>query len=140
MNPRAVVCLLTALFVLACGRAGAAAPPPAHEQPLVLREADFGSTVTVSRGQHIALELIDRRPVPGSATVWTAESTQPGVVELTAQSHSTAGPARSGEYRASLVARRSGDAIIAIHGIATCEAMAKSNCPDQQQQISVRVT
>ena len=138
MTFRTATCFASLLLLTACGAAQTTAldrPPP-----VVLHETDFGRTLRVTQGQTLNLELTDRRPFPGSSTVWEATSSDPRILELTAHQHSATAPARDGTYTASLVAKATGTARILLVGATTCEAMAKSSCPDQAAQISIEVS
>ena len=83
---------------------------------------------------------MDKRPVPGSSLVWTASSTDPGVLELTSSEHAPAAPARDSLYSALFVADRRGTVKIHAAGATTCEAMLKSACPDRSADVVVNVS
>lgn len=125
--------------LVACGAPGHpnhdSVPPPA----VVLHESDFGRTITLAVGQEIRLQLIDARPVPGSSTTWDASSSLPAVLEVTNQVHERTAAAGDGSYVATLVARAPGSAAIDVRGLTTCEAMAKTSCPDRTAVIAVRI-
>lgn len=133
------LCLLAAS--LAAGACGAAGPigqgdPP---RPLTVTETDFGQTVMVVPGQHLRVVLIDRRPFPGSATIWTAVSSDAAVVRLVGQDRGPAGPGRDGTYTADFLAHLPGSARLSLTGATTCEAMAKPACPDRLGEVAVIV-
>ena len=90
-------------------------------------------------GQSIRVQLMDRRPFPGSSLVWTVSSTNPAVLELRSSEHGAAAPLKDSPYTAIFIARRSGTAQIQAVGATTCEAMRKSACPDRAADVTVEV-
>lgn len=126
------------LGAAACGAAGpvgqVASPPPA-----TVTETDFGQTVMLVSGQHLRVVLTDRRPFPGSATVWTATTSDAAILGLVGQNRGQAAPGRDDTYTADFLAHRTGTAHLVLTGATSCEAMLKSACPDRVAEISVIV-
>ena len=133
------VSVLAVAVVCACG--GTAAQAGGKTVSLV--EADAAKTFTVRGGDTIHITLQDTYPVPGSSLVWNVGSSastvlQPGVTTRSEQVRS--GPGRTDTYTADFLAVGAGQAVLGAKGATTCEAMAKSNCPDRQFTINVVVT
>lgn len=134
----ALYLLALSLGAAACGAAapvGPGGPPP----PVTVTETDFGQTMTVAPGQHLTVVLVDRRPFPGSATIWTAVSSDAAILGLFRQDRGQAAPGRDDTYTADFLAYRTGTAHLVLTGATSCEAMAKSACPDRVAGISVIV-
>ncbi|GAC1617169.1 MAG: hypothetical protein NVS9B1_26650 [Candidatus Dormibacteraceae bacterium] len=130
--------LALSLAAAACGAVapvGQGGPPP----PITVSETDFGQTTTVVPGQHLKVVLVDRRPFPGSATIWTAVSSDAAILGLFRQDRGQAAPGRDDTYTADFLAHRSGTAHLVLTGATSCEAMMKSACPDRVAEISVIV-
>ncbi|MGH7764489.1 MAG: hypothetical protein ACREOM_08745 [Candidatus Dormibacteraceae bacterium] len=125
---------LVALF--ACGSAA-----PAAHQTLVLGEADAGRTVQAHVGDTLQVRLQESFPVPGSSLVWDVSTSAPSVVA--AGNITRVPPERpiTGQvaYTAEFTARGSGQAQLIARGSTTCEAMAKSGCPNRDFTITVAV-
>jgi predicted secreted protein len=137
--------LLVALsvFVIAAVSACGGTPAPVAATTILLHQSDAGKTFSVRGGDTVRITLDDNYPVPGSSLVWnvassTASILQPGTVTRSPQVRS--GPGRTDTYTAEFRAMTAGQAVLAAKGATTCEAMAKTNCPDQQFTITVVVT
>jgi predicted secreted protein len=136
--------ILSALgvFALAATCACAAPPVPATGTTIVLHETDAGKTFNLHGGDTIRIVLDDSYPVPGSSLVWKvagspASVLQPGNVTRSPQVRN--GPGRTDTYTAEFRAAAAGQASLDAQGATTCEAMAKSNCPDRHFTITVIV-
>jgi hypothetical protein len=137
--------ILVILGVLLVGAVSACGgvPAPAAGSTVLLSKSDAGKTVTVHGGDTIRITLDDTYPVPGSSLVWTVGSSassvlQAGTTNRTKQVKN--GPGRTDTYTADFHAIGAGQAVLNASGATTCEAMAKTNCPDQQFAITVTVT
>jgi predicted secreted protein len=137
--------LLVALsvFALAAVSACGGTPAPAAGTTILLHQSDAGKTFSVRGGDTVRIILDDNYPVPGSSLVWNVASSltsvlQPGTVTRSPQVRS--GPGRTDTYTAEFRAMTAGQAVLAAKGATTCEAMAKTSCPDQQFTITVVVT
>jgi predicted secreted protein len=136
--------ILTSLGVLAITAAGACGgmPVPAGGTTIVLHQTDAGKTFNVRGGDTVKIVLHDNYPVPGSSLVWTVASSpatilQPGAASRTPKVKN--GPGRTDTYTAEFHAVSAGQAVLEAKGATTCEAMAKSSCPDQHFTITVIV-
>lgn len=127
------------MAAVSCG--GVPAQPAAST--IVLHEADAGKTFSVHGGDLVQVVLLDTYPVPGSSLVWTVSASPAGVLKAGAQNRSPqvreAGPGRTDTYTAEFLATSAGQAVLDAKGATTCEAMAKSGCPDQHFTITVVV-
>ena len=124
--------VIAAALSVTCGNPSAGSPRPgsgATPAPIRVTEADFGQTVKVSPGQSVDVELIDRRPVPGSSLVWSVSSTDPAVLELKSEQPGVAAPMKDSVYRAMFVARRAGTAKIHAAGTTTPRQCSKAAAP-----------
>jgi predicted secreted protein len=137
--------ILVTLGVLAIGVAGAcgSVPAPAGGTTIVLHQTDAGKTFNVRGGDTVRIVLDDNYPVPGSSLVWTVASSpvtilQPGATTRSPQVRTT-GAGRTDTYTADFRAISAGQAVLDAKGASTCEAMAKSSCPDQHFTITVVV-
>lgn len=142
MRTRLATAVMAALLSVACGSPSAGSPGPgstATPTPIRVTETDFGQTIRASQGQSVEVELIDRRPVPGSSLVWSVSSTDAAVLELKSELPGVAAPMKDSVYRAWFVARRAGTAKIHAAGATTCEAMLKSGCPDRSADVTIQV-
>ncbi len=110
---------------------------------IVLKQTDAGKTFNVHGGDTVRVMLVDTYPVPGSSLVWTVAATPAGVLKAGSENRSPqardAGPGRTDTYTAEFVAVSAGQATLDAKGATTCEAMAKSGCPDQHFTITVVV-
>jgi hypothetical protein len=110
---------------------------------IVFKQADAGKTFNVRGGDTVRLVLVDTYPVPGSSLVWTVAALPAGVLKAGSENRSPqvrdAGPGRTDTYTAEFVAVSAGQATLDAKGATTCEAMAKSGCPDQHFTITVVV-
>jgi hypothetical protein len=136
--------ILVTLGVLAITVTGACGgvPAPASGTTIVLHQTDAGKTFNVRGGDTVRIVLDDTYPVPGSSLVWTVASSpaailQPGATTRSPQVRN--GPGRTDTYTADFRAISAGQALLDAKGATTCEAMAKSNCPDQHFTITVVV-
>lgn len=136
--------ILVTLGVLAIAVTGACGgvPGPGGGTTIVLHQADAGKTFNVRGGDTVRIVLDDNYPVPGSSLVWTVASSpatvlQPGATTRSPQVRN--GPARTDTYTADFRAVSAGQAVLDAKGATTCEAMAKSSCPDQHFTITVVV-
>ncbi|HEY8815199.1 MAG TPA: hypothetical protein VIP57_08875 [Candidatus Dormibacteraeota bacterium] len=124
---------------VSCG--GASAQPAGST--IVLREADAGKTFNVHGGDTIRVILIDKYPVPGSSLVWTVLASPDSVLKAGAWSRSAqvrdSGPGRTDTYTADFTAAAAGQAKLDAKGATSCEAMAKTGCPDQALSFTVMV-
>jgi hypothetical protein len=81
--------------------------------------------------------------VPGSSLVWTVTASPAGVLKFVSENRSPqvrgTGPGRTDTYTADFLAAGAGQAVLDAKGATTCEAMAKSGCPDQHFTITVVV-
>jgi FtsP/CotA-like multicopper oxidase with cupredoxin domain len=142
---RAMKRILVTLGVVAVTLATAcgAAPVPASGITIVLHQTDAGKTFNVHGGDTVRIILVDTYPVPGSSLVWSvagapATILQPGAVSRSPQVRAS-GPGRTDTYTAEFRAISAGQALLDAKGATTCEAMAKSSCPDQHFTITVIV-
>jgi hypothetical protein len=131
------------VFVMAAVGACGGTPAPAAGTTILLHQSDAGKTFSVRGGDTVQIILDDNYPVPGSSLVWNVASSstsvlQPGTVTRSPQVRS--GPRRTDTYTAEFRAMTAGQAVLAAKGATTCEAMAKSSCPDQQFTVTVVVT
>ena len=131
------------VFVIAAVSACGGTPAPAAGTTILLHQSDAGKTFSVRAGDTVRIILDDNYPVPGSSLVWNVASSltsvlQPGTVTRSPQVGS--GPGRTDTYAAEFRAMTAGQAVLAAKGATTCEAMAKTSCPDQQFTITVVVT
>jgi predicted secreted protein len=131
------------VFVIAAAGACGGTPAPAAGSTILLNQSDAGKTFSVRGGDTVRIILDDNYPVPGSSLVWNVASSstsvlQPGTVTRSPQVRS--GPGRTDTYTAEFRAMTAGQAMLAAKGATTCEAMAKSSCPDQQFTVTVVVT
>jgi hypothetical protein len=137
--------ILVTLGVLAITLAGACGgvPSPAGGITIVLHQTDAGKTFNVRGGDTVRIVLDDTYPVPGSSLVWTVASSPATILQAGATSRSpqvkTSGPGRTDTYTAEFHAISAGQALLDAKGATTCEAMAKSSCPDQHFTITVVV-
>jgi hypothetical protein len=130
------------VFAIATAVACGGVPAPATGTTIVLHQTDAGKTFNVRGGDTVKVVLDDNYPVPGSSLVWTVASSpttilQPGTANRTPQVKN--GPGRTDTYTAEFRAISAGQAVLDAKGATTCEAMAKSNCPDQRFTITVIV-
>jgi len=131
-----------AVFVLVAVGACGGTPVPAAGGTVVLHQTDAGKTINVHGGDTVRIVLDDKYPVPGSSLVWNVSSSsesvlKPGTIARSPQVKS--GPGRTDTYTADFSAMSAGQAVLDAKGATTCEAMAKSNCPDQQFSITIVV-
>ena len=134
--------LTLGVFALTTAAACGGVPGPAAGTTIVLHQTDAGKTFNVRGGDTVRVVLDDNYPVPGSSLVWTVVSSpatilQPGTASRTQQVKN--GPGRTDTYTAEFHAVSAGQAVLDAKGATTCEAMAKSNCPDQHFTITVVV-
>jgi hypothetical protein len=117
--------------------------PATAATTIVLHQVDAGKTFTVHGGDTVRVVLIDTYPVPGSSLVWTATGAPAGVLKFVSENRSPqvrgSGPGRTDTYSADLLAVSAGQAVLDAKGATTCEAMAKSGCPDQHFTITIVV-
>jgi hypothetical protein len=110
---------------------------------IVLTQTDAGKTFNVHGGDTVRVVLVDTYPVPGSSLVWTVGASPAAVLKAGSQNRSPqvrdAGPGRTDTYTAEFIAVGAGQATLDAKGATTCEAMAKSGCPDQHFTITVVV-
>lgn len=110
---------------------------------IVLKQTDAGKTFNVHSGDTVRVVLVDTYPVPGSSLVWTVAASPAGVLKAGAWSRSAqvrdSGPGRTDTYTAEFLAASASRAVLDASGATTCEAMAKSGCPDQHFTITVVV-
>jgi len=110
---------------------------------IVLKQTDAGKTFNVHGGDTVRVVLVDTYPVPGSSLVWTVTASPAGVLKALSENRSAqvrdAGPGRTDTYRVEFLAASAGQAVLDAKGATTCEAMAKSGCPDQHFTITVVV-
>lgn len=131
------------VFAIALASACGGVPVPAAGTTIVLHQTDAGKTFNVRGGDTVRVILDDTYPVPGSSLVWTVASStgavlQPGAISRSPQVR-TSGPGRTDTYTAEFRAISAGQAVLDAKGATTCEAMAKSGCPDQHFTITVVV-
>ena len=136
--------ILVTIGVLAIVVTGACqgTPAAAGANTIVLHQSDAGKTFNVRGGDTVRIVLDDTYPVPGSSLVWTVASSpatilQPGATSRSPQVRN--GPGRTDTYTADFRAVSAGQALLDAKGATTCEAMAKSSCPDQHFTITVVV-
>jgi hypothetical protein len=150
LEPPAIVNALMKQTLVALGVFGVMAAvscggSPANQaaSTIVLKETDANKTFNVHGGDTVRVVLIDTYPVPGSSLVWTVSASPAGVLKASSQNRSPqvrdAGPGRSDTYTAEFLATSAGQAVLDARGATTCEAMAKSGCPDRQFTITVIV-
>jgi hypothetical protein len=137
--------LLVTLSVLALAAVAACggAPVPAASKTIVLAQTDAGKTFTVHGGDTLRIVLSDNYPVPGSSLVWNVAGAPTSILQTGSVTRSPQvrnGPGRTDTYTAEFKALSAGQAVLDAKGTTTCEAMQKSNCPDQHFTITVVVT
>jgi hypothetical protein len=149
LNPASVVtprmkhtlvtlCLFAVMAVVACG----GTPASAGGTTILLHLSDAGKTFNVHGGDTVRIVLDDNYPVPGSSLVWTVTGTPTSVLEpgpWTRSKQVSSGPGRTDTYTADFHVISAGQAVLDAKGATTCEAMAKSSCPDQHFTITVVV-
>jgi hypothetical protein len=131
------------VFAIAATAGCGAAPVPAAGTTIVMHETDAGKTFNLHGGDIVRVVLDDAYPVPGSSLVWSVAGSppsvlQPGIVTRSPQVRN--GPGRTDTYTAEFRAAAAGQALLDATGATTCEAMAKSNCPDRHFTITLVVT
>lgn len=131
------------VFAIALASACGGVPAQAAATTIVLHQTDAGKTFNVRGGDTVRVVLDDTYPVPGSSLVWSVASSpaailQPGAVSRSPQVR-TSGPGRTDTYTAEFRAISAGQAVLDAKGATTCEAMAKTGCPDQHFTITVVV-
>jgi protein involved in polysaccharide export with SLBB domain len=106
-----------------------------------LGQQDAGRTVQVNVGDTVRVKLMEDRPVPGSSVTWAVTSSLPSVLKAGSVTRNPAAmtPVGSDTYTADFLALTGGQALLNAHGITSCEAMAKANCPDRAFEITVVV-
>ena len=118
-------------------------PANAAATTIVVKQTDAGKTFNVHGGDTVRVVLIDSYPVPGSSLVWTVTGAPAVVLKAGPQNRSPqvrdSGPGRTDTYTAEFLAASAGQAVLDAEGATTCEAMAKSGCPDQHFTITVVV-
>jgi len=114
----------------------------ASQPELTLHQQDSGRHYTVHVGDTVRVDLLDTFPVPGSSTVWTADSSNPSVLSRTSTSRETPASIMGGQahYIATFKARKSGEATIQLTGAARCEAMNPAFCPQPSGAIALTVS
>jgi predicted secreted protein len=130
------------VFVIAAAGACGGTPAPAAGTTILLHQSDAGKTFSVRGGDTVRIALDDNYPVPGSSLVWNVASSPASVLQLGTVTRSPqvrSGPGRTDTYTAEFRAMTAGQAVLAAKGATTCEAMAKTSCPDQQFTITVVV-
>jgi len=131
--------VLGLVAAVSCG--GTPAQPTANT--IVLHEADAGKTFNVHGGDTIRVILVDKYPVPGSSLVWTVRASPDSVLKAGGWSRSSqvrdSGPGRTDTYTADFTAVAAGRAKVDAKGATSCEAMAKTGCPDQALGFTVVV-
>jgi len=130
------------IFAFAAGAACGGAPVPVAGTTIVLHETDAGKTFNLHGGDTVRIVLDDSYSVPGSSLVWNVAGSpatvlQPGTITRSPQVRN--GPGRTDTYAAEFHAVAAGQALLEATGATTCEAMAKSNCPDRHFTITVLV-
>lgn len=132
-----------ALAALAFAGMSAGCGPTAHaaNTTVVLGLQDAGRTVQVKVGDTVRVTLTEDRPVPGSSLTWDVTSSRPSVLQARAVKRDppTLTPVGKDAYTADFLALTSGQAVLAAHGITSCEAMAKAFCPDRDLKITIVV-
>ncbi len=117
--------------------------PASAGTTIVLKQTDAGKTFNVHGGDTVRVVLVDTYPVPGSSLVWTVAASPAGLLKAGAWSRSAqvrdSGPGRTDTYTAEFLAAGAGQAVLDANGATSCEAMAKSGCPDQHFTITVVV-
>jgi hypothetical protein len=121
--------------------AGCGAVTHAAGSTVELGQQDAGRTVQVSVGDTVRIKLVEDRPVPGSSLTWAVTSSLPTVLQAgtVTRNPATMTPVGSDTYTADFLALTGGQAFLNAHGTTSCEAMAKTNCPDRAFQITVVV-
>ena len=126
--------------LLALSACGAFAAAPASQ--LTLHQQDSGHHYAVHIGDTVKVDLLDTFGVPGSSTVWNADTSDASV--LSRVSTSRAKPASfvgsQAHYVATFKAQKSGTATIMLVGTAHCEAMNPASCPQPSGSITVTVS
>ena len=139
---KAILAALGVIGLVVTGACGAA-PVPAAGATIVVHQTDAGKTFNVRGGDTIRITLTDTYPVPGSSLIWDVAGSPTSVLKqgtVTRSSQVRNGPGRTDTYTADFSAIGAGQATLEAKGATTCEAMAKSNCPDQHFTIIVVVT
>jgi hypothetical protein len=127
------------LLTLSACAAFAASPSPSQ---LTLHQQDSGHQYSVHVGDAVKIDLLDTFGVPGSSTVWTADSANPSVLSRISTTREI--PARimgsQAHYVATFKAQKAGVATIEMVGTARCEAMNPAFCPQPRGTITITVT
>ena len=129
---------LLAMSLIACGQTAPAATP----QTIETGQDQAGSTIQARVGDTVRIKLVEKFPVPGSSLVWDVSSSAPEVLKRDKVTRDPAERPRVGEvaYTADFKAVAAGQANLIASGSATCEAMAKPGCPNQDFTIVVKVS
>ncbi len=141
-NMKAILVTL-GVFVIAASGACGGAPAPASGTTILLHDSDAGKTFNARGGDTVRVILADNYPVPGSSLVWNVASSPASILQagtVTRSPQVRSGPGRTDTYTAEFRALTAGQAVLDAEGATTCEAMAKTNCPDQHFTITVVVT
>jgi hypothetical protein len=135
------IAVALAVLAFACLSAGCGAVTHAAGSTVELGQQDAGRTVQVNVGDTVRIKLVEDRPVPGSSVIWAVTSSLPSVLQAgtVTRDPATMTPVGSDTYTADFMAVTAGQALLNAHGTTSCEAMAKSSCPDRVFQITVVV-
>jgi hypothetical protein len=130
--------LVPGVMALSGCAAFAASPSPSQ---LTLHQQDSGHRYTVHVGDTVKVDLLDTFGVPGSSTVWTADTANSSVLSRISTTRET--PARmmgsQAHYVATFKAQKAGVTTIKLAGTAHCEAMNPAFCPQPQGTIAITV-
>ena len=125
------------VLLAACG----AAPRPADGAVITVTLGEARTTVQARVGDTVRVVLDEAFPVPGSSLVWSVASSDASILSPgpTSGQPSPAPNVKKFTYRADFSASAAGQALLLAHGVTSCEAMAKSSCPDKDFQVTVTV-
>jgi len=128
--------LLPALLALS-----ACAVFAASAAQLTLHQQDFGHQYTVHVGDTVKVDLLDTFGVPGSSTVWKADTSDAAVLSRISTTRETPPNiiGSQAHYVATFRAQKAGVATIKMVGAARCEAMNPAFCPQPQGTIAITV-
>lgn len=124
--------------VLALSACAVFAAPAAQ---LTLHQQDSGHQYTVHVGDTVKVDLLDTFGVPGSSTVWSADTSDASVLSRINTTRETP-PSFMGSqahYFATFKAQKAGVASVKMVGTARCEAMNPAFCPQPHGTITITV-
>jgi predicted secreted protein len=108
---------------------------------LTLHQQDFGHQYAVHVGDTVKVDLLDTFGVPGSSTVWSADTSDASVLSRITTTRETPSSMMGSQahYVATFKAQKAGVATIEMVGTARCEAMNPAFCPQPRGTIAITV-